>query len=156
MMSVLIYSIPRDIKNPLLPIVSPYMWITSQWQLWNLFAPDPLRRVTAYEVDVRQGNIWQLLTTIDAQTYPWWRHAAQWKLIGNVLDPYAKREEPAKRFLQSLCAPFHVAAGTRLRVQYDTYVIPLITTPQSRAWWEQWQPKTESSVGIETTCPAAS
>ena len=58
--AVLVYSVPRVAADPistwtrrrLVPVVGPYMFLTSQWQLWNLFAPDPTRLVTIDRIDV--------------------------------------------------------------------------------------------------------
>jgi len=163
--AVAIYSTPREAEDPfalwarldLIPIVSPYMLMTSQWQLWNLFSPDPLRRVTFYKVDTWDGSQWNELVTYKPGSFSSWRHSTQFKLFSNMLNEFEKNRAPlAGRFLHLLCAEKGIAPETKIRLQYVYYVIPYHTKRESRAWWNAWEPTFSTYTGFETTCPAQS
>jgi hypothetical protein len=162
MFAVAIYSTPRDAKDDaaqwimadLIPIVRPYMMLTSQWQLWNLFAPDPLRRVTSYRFEVKHNNRWRELTTIHTGTYSIWRHSANFKLLGNIIGEFEKNRSPvAGRFMHLLCKEYALPATTQIRLKYVYYIIPKNESPASRAWWDAWEPRPASYVGYTTSCP---
>lgn len=161
MFSVFVYAIPREAadnfsiatRSVLLPIVSPYMLSTSQWQLWNLFAPDPLRRVDFYRIESFQHGAWFPLTTIQPGSYPWWRHPFYFKMFVNVFNEFDSSTNPAKvRLLQLLaCEPYHLSKGTQVRLVYEYYVIPAGPTN-----WNAWKPSLANDSGPVTTCPAPS
>lgn len=160
--SVAFYSIPRDAKDvfsvwtriDVLPVITPYMYVTSQWQLWNIFAPDPLRRVTAYRIDVQREGTWQHLITIEPNAYGILRHATRMKLMNNMLDEFSdNRAAMAGRYLALLCAEKGVPSDTPIRLTYEYYVLPLLTEAMNTQWWHNWQAKRMSNVGFTTTCP---
>jgi len=162
MFAVAIYSIPRDAKDvfsqwsriDLLPAVTPYMYATSQWQLWNIFSPDPLRRVTAYRIEIQKDGLWQHLLIVDPSAFSLFRHATQMKLMGNILDEFRDNRAPlAGRYLSLLCAEYQIASDTPIHLIYDVYVLPLLDTPHTVTWWRQWEPEPFSTLGFTTTCP---
>jgi hypothetical protein len=162
MFSVAVYSIPRDAKDAfsqwsrfdLLPLVTPYMYITSQWQLWNIFAPDPLRRVTTYRTEIRRDNGWVQLEAVGPDSFSIFRHATRIKLMGNMLDEFSdNRAAIAGRYLHLLCSEHNVPSGTPMRLWYDVYILPFLTEPQTARWWREWQPEYSSTLGFSTTCP---
>ena len=163
MFAVLIYTVPRIAtdsfavlsRTAFLPFVTPYMHTTSQWQLWDLFAPDPLRRVTTYRIDVNRGNGWEELVDMHPGTYPWWQHAVRFKFFGNVLDPFDHARDKVKiRYMQLQCGIFHVPPGTPLRLSYRYYFLPDLTSSQSTTQWQRFIPQWYNVDGLETTCPA--
>jgi hypothetical protein len=159
--SVGIYAIPRESRDELsigirvaiLPYVTPYMFSTSQWQLWNLFSPDPLRRVTFYNVQVMSDGQWTDHENIHAKTYSVWRHATRFKLLGNTFDEFDDgTEDLSIHYLQHVCTTSGFADGTPIRMQYSYYVIPKNEHPMPAAWWKQWAPQLETSDGPSTAC----
>lgn len=162
MFAVLFYTIPRDANDifsqwtrlDILPIVSPYMLQTSQWQLWNIFSPDPLRQVTSYLIEVQENNEWNTLMTIDADTYSIFRKPTYIKLMMNTLDDSKDNQAPiAGRFLHLLCHDKKLIADTPIRLLYIMYTVPYITEPQTVAWWRQFKPEPYTHLGFTTTCP---
>ena len=160
--AVLVYSVPRVAADPistwtrrhLVPVVGPYMFLTSQWQLWDMFAPDPTRLVSAYRIEVEAGDRWRELTTVEPGTYSIWRHAARFKLFGNVLrDGVPVNRPAAERFLQLICAERNVPAGTAIRLTYLHYLIPAHARRESRAWWRAWRPLPVLRPATRTSCP---
>jgi hypothetical protein len=162
MFAVGIYAVPREAedkiavawKQVLLPIVSPYVLFTSQWQLWNIFAPDPLRRVTFYRIETQQDGMWKEVTTIKPGSFSIWRHATQFKMLGNILDENSQDRAPiAGRFLHLFCGQEHIASTTPIRLVYVYYIIPYHSQRMPPSWWDTWLPDISSYVGFNTTCP---
>lgn len=160
--AVAIYTVPRDAKDrfsqwiisELMPDVTPYMLITSQWQLWNLFSPDPLRRVTFYHVEIVRDGRWQTIESIDADRYSVWRHAVRFKMLGNLFKSSTNdRTALAERFLELKCAEFGLARDVPIRLVYEDYVIPRHETRASRSWWNAWRPSPERTVAFNVFCP---
>lgn len=160
--AVAVYATPRVAKDPvskwviaeLIPDVAPYMLQTSQWQLWNLFAPDPLRRVTFYRVQMLENETWKEVETIDADRYSIWRHAVRFKLMSNMLNEFEENREPlATRFLHLKCSEYDLPQGIPVRLVYEYYVIPKHEKRQSLAWWNAWKPDPQSYPKYDTFCP---
>ncbi|MSR35828.1 MAG: hypothetical protein EXR95_04165 [Gemmatimonadetes bacterium] len=160
--AVLVYSVPRPATDPLsgwvrrhlLPVVAPYMFVTSQWQLWNLFAPDPPRLVTTYRTDVQSDGGWRELETVGPGTFSIWRHTARFQLMRNLLKDGAPTFEPAEeRYLELVCAEHGLEAGTPIRLTYEHYLIPAHARRASRAWWNEWRPEPVTNVHPPALCP---
>ena len=161
MAAVALYALPMDARDPVSQwlrahypqAMRSYVLWTSQWQQWNIFAPDPLRRVTTYRIDVRRGEAWYPILAIEPGTYPWWRHAAQFKFLGNIHDiREGPRVAAMVRFLQSHCAPFGLAPGTELRLVQNIYVVPNDGVVHTTAWWNAWRPQQRSEVSHIAMC----
>lgn len=118
-----IFAIPREANDSfarlsritLLPVVSPYVWLTGQWQQWNLFSPNPDAQSKDYVFEWFDGQNWQQLTSLHRGSYSILRHATRFKLLRNLFLPYGQ-SDLAARYLQSLCQPFDLAPGTPIRV----------------------------------------
>ncbi len=159
MSAVLVYAIPRETTDPIsgftrekvLPIVSPYILATSQWQLWNMFSPDPLRRITEYRIDVKQDDTWNTITTFGPGSFPWWQHSNYIKLFNNVFD--GTDETLKKRVLAlTVCDRFHLPLDAIIRLSYTYAIIPLVTSPFDMTVWKSWQPEWMTDTGPITTC----
>jgi hypothetical protein len=162
MFAVAVYSTPRDsesdiatlAKAKLIPFVTPYMYVTSQWQLWDIFAPDPMRRVTSYRIEIHDENGWQELETFGPHRYSFFDHAAKIKLTNNLLSEFEDNRAPfAGRFMHLLCADHSVTTGTPIRLIYRVYILPYLTEPQTMSWWRVWEPTITERVGFTSTCP---
>lgn len=160
--AIAVYATPREAKDPLaafvkrdmIPLVTPYVQWTSQWQLWNLFSPDPLRRVTFYHVQAEENSMWRDIRTIQPGTYSMWRHATQFKMLSNILGEFeSNREAVAGRFMHLICKEDGITSGTPIRLVYEYYVIPYHTKRESIVWWNAWKPQPERYTGFQTTCP---
>lgn len=160
--AVAIYAIPREANDTfskwtrfdLLPIVSPYILQTSQWQLWNIFSPDPLRRVTSYIVEKKEDEDWKELIIIHADEYSAFRHSTRMKMMINIFDQSNPHYTViAGRFLHLLCAENNLPSQTPIRLFLYEYSLPYITKPQTRAWWNTWKPQPFLDLALTTTCP---
>lgn len=162
MAAVAIYALPPQIpawavpaRSVLLGLVSPYLQITSQWQQWDLFSPDPYTRVSTYVFETRDAEgKWLPAGVIDARSFPVPRRAAFNKLFNNVLD------DPASpfgaRLLQHLCTGRGLSAGTAVRMNVLAYVLPHPDHPASVAAWRAWVPSPAPLWTIDGICEEGS
>jgi len=164
MAAVLLYSIPwaandaptRWVRINVSAKVHPYILATSQWQQWNLFSPDPLRRVSHYVVQYKHEKAWITLRHYKPGMYEWWRHSNRFKLLGEFLDNQGEGYHPfAHHLLHRLCAGEKLQPGTQIRLFRSSYVIPMHLKPESAAWWKGWKPEFMELTPIDTTCPDA-
>ena len=66
-------------------LTQPYVYSLSQWQYWNIFAPDPLQRSSTYRIDVLQSdNTWQSVRMIDYGSLTWFERAKEFKILENL------------------------------------------------------------------------
>ncbi len=161
MLAVGLYCIPPDTKDAAstwlrkngMPYVQKYMMITSQWQQWNLFAPNPLRRIVFYKVEKQNAKgEWAFVTSINDHTYRPWRHAVRFKLLGQALEEKTTRPLLAERALQVLCKELSLEPGANVRIWHDITVVPYIHPSPRKQWWDIWKPHFESTLAIESSC----
>lgn len=163
--AVLAFSVPSDARDPLgrflfgavRPRIAPYVLVTSQWQEWNLFAPDPLRRIRSFTMEREEGTGWKTVAALGPDTFPWWRHATYAKLLPALLmkerlDYDVLRE----RFAQVLCHDLGVAPGSMVRLREHETVIPYVESHRDIAWWRSWRPSPVSTVIHVTHCNPSS
>lgn len=160
MFSIAVYALPSNAhdrfstwaRDTVRPVVTPYIFATSQWQQWNLFSPDPLRRVTSYVLQTRQGLNWDTVAVIDRQTVPWHQLTREMKMLSNIEMGSESLNPVREQLLQTYCDMYHIAPGMQLRMVYDMYVLPLPEKPLTTAQWKQLQPAREQIVATEVTC----
>jgi hypothetical protein len=133
--AIAIYAIPLNTADPLMrplrsrsmSVIAPYVLSSGQWQQWNLFSPDPLRRVTRYRIEARaDGGEWQALQELNPQDYNPLRHANYAKMFIGILeeDQETYKTAVARHFLLRHCASRELASGTSLRMAYIYYIVP--------------------------------
>ena len=158
MVAIVVYGWPgvgpefmNQTANSIKPHIRPYMLVTSQWQKWNLFAPDPLRRVTEYILEVQQGDYWTARSALRPGKVSWWRRAHELKLARRL----EQADEPMQeRYVHLLCWEQGIEPGTNVRFLRRYHVIPSSLVPRSIAWWKSFQPTWKTKTMIETTCPS--
>lgn len=162
MFAVGLTSIPRSAEDSfskatrhLLPAVTPYLQTTSQWQLWDLFAPDPLRRVTLYRIEEQKDGEWTERITIKPGTYSVFRHAVMFKYFINILNNRDDTVQAAQaRFLDMQCRTLGIADGTPVRLVLYATILPWLEKPVSREHWKTWIPSMERTIETGTICPS--
>lgn len=102
-------------------ITKPYILLLSQWQKWDIFAPDPMRRVSAYRVDLRTGDTWMPMTYIDPAHIEWWRAAREMKVLGRLEEGWNKL---SPSYLRMYCPDFFDNPYANLRLVARSYVLP--------------------------------
>ncbi|MBI3331662.1 hypothetical protein HYZ99_01745 [Candidatus Peregrinibacteria bacterium] len=159
--AIAFYSLPPDtesatlneIRRVTIRLFRPYMLATSQWQQWNLFAPNPLRRVVRYVIQVRQANTWKTIAVLDSGTIEWWRDADELKLLRRLEDGEEYWYPVRNRYLEEFCMQHTIRRDTPIRLVYHYYVIPRNDHPMPLSWWKSWGPEWKKKVGAQTVCP---
>ncbi len=162
MTAVLLYALPWDAKDSftaevrknLTPLTHWYVLPLSQWQQWNLFSPDPLRRVSHFLVQYELDGEWVTVADVYPGLYPSSRHATYFKLYGEFLDETERYQPIRDYYLQRHCVSAHLLPGTPIRLMRSFYILPYLTDNQSIAWWRAWEREEEQSVVAAVACPS--
>lgn len=160
MAAVALYALPDGARDPLTqhlrfrlqPLIRPYILLFSQWQQWNIFSPDPLRRVTTYTVEIDRGEQWHTLTAITPEAVPWLRHSDTFKLIDRLLSGPASTIPAIDHFLRMHCTQHGLPPGTHLRLVYHTAVLPLPANVLAPAQWRALRQQLMPMDGSEILC----
>ncbi len=159
MFAVAAYSLPLNIKTPFIvsvrervrPMVMPYVFTTSQWQQWNLFSPDPLRRVTSYILQTEKEGTWTDFAMINRKTVPWSALSRELKLLNNIET--GENFLPARKaVLQNYCRTLGLPVGTPLRFVFESYVLPQSPSPPSLAFWQTYVPEITRTPDADVRC----
>ncbi|MDB4978774.1 MAG: hypothetical protein JWM56_960 [Candidatus Peribacteria bacterium] len=156
-----LYAIPASVRDPLsvfvkqsiLPVIRPYFLVTSQWQQWNLFSPDPLMRVTKYTFERQTATGWQHIAQLDIPPATRNKNIDIFKIL-NRLDGDGDKDQPVRAaFVRSYCTAAGVPPNGHLRLHTTYYDIPL--TKLTYAQWQQWQPAIQEGAITLVSCAAA-
>jgi len=123
MTAVLAYLLPRNINSAIDSIkdgTRGYVLITSQWQKWDIFSPNPTRQVHDFRI-VRTNNENDVLMHLDKSSVPWWQQAKERKVLGRLRDGW---EELAPSYLLSLCPRIPEAASQDIALVDRMTIIP--------------------------------
>lgn len=162
MTAVALYAIPwsaddaptRWVRTHLANRVHPYVLSLSQWQQWNLFSPDPLRRISYFVFQYDHEGTWITLQHYKPGMHSWWRHANRFKLYGEFLDAESTKYHPViERMLHRLCVTENLQPNTPIRTFRSIAIIPKHDEPMPASWWRTWQPEFRDAPPIETACP---
>ena len=123
MFAVGAYLLPRDngLYGKLVKISSPYILLLSQWQKWDIFSPDPLRRVSEYRIERNAGDRWELAKRFDFESLSILHRAKELKVLGRLEGDWGKLT-PA--YILSLCPSIPQSEGTELRLIVDSVLLP--------------------------------
>ncbi len=135
-------------------IVRPYILMTSQWQRWNLFSPNPLRRVIEMEFDQKVDGTWVNVFTLNEDNVSWWQRAPELKIMRRMEDE--KFLPLQKRYVEDFCRIHHIPQGTEMRLRKRWHVIPKNETTQNEEWWNNWEPNWKEKELLQLSCPALS
>jgi hypothetical protein len=147
--AIAVYTLPEGAKDPITrtirqhvtPHVVPYLLWTSQWQLWNLFSPDPLRRVVEYRIDAWQNDMWVPVHALGARDIWEWRRADELKVLRQLEENPEGMQPLRQRYIRAYCEPLGLAPGTQIRLVFRYYIIPYIedsSQPVAEPPPEQW------------------
>lgn len=134
--------------------VRPYVLMTSQWQHWNLFSPNPLRRVTEMDFKKYENGKWETVLILNEKNVSFFRRAPELKLMRRMDADYMKPLR--ERYVHDICRVQEIPAGTRMLIQKRWHVIPKHTKTESKKWWNNWEPNWQQKIDLETTCPPIS
>lgn len=109
MTAVVLYVVPRSLKNrfpqigAVRALTDPYVLLMSQWQQWNIFSPDPLRRVSVFHVEsTLNGVVGPRI--VDSERLSPWRRAKELKVLYRLEEEWQSARET---YLLSLCGNTH-------------------------------------------------
>lgn len=133
--------------------IRPYALTTSQWQRWNLFSPDPLRRVIEMDFHIYVEGEWLLVKTLSENHVGFWQRAPELKTMRRMED---KQLRPLrKRYADVFCIEERIPEETPIRITKRWHVIPKHDITQSTEWWRNWQPTwREPEILLQDKCPA--
>ena len=129
-------------------IVWPYMQLTSQWQSWDIFSPDPLRRASFFRLEMMTVNGPETLALLDAAHLPWFERAKELKVLGRLYDDWGML---AADYVRSMCPRYPQAAEEVLRLTASSTVIP--SDLPHLAVLASWNPQFEERTLATIRCP---
>jgi hypothetical protein len=153
MAAVTLYLLPqkgprivRQAKN----LTQPYILVLSQWQQWNIFAPDPMRRVKTYRIEQQVDGEWESVVFLDTENIPWWQRAKELKVPGRLDENWHRLTVP---YLESYCDELAIE-NTDLRLIVRYFVLPADKEALSRM--SGTTPDITEKIMVTTTCPHTS
>lgn len=121
MSAIGLYVLPDNLAEPvptLRYMTRPYVRLLSQWQQWNIFSPDPLRRISEYRVDRQEFTGWRTIERLDFATLPWTVRAKELKVLERLEGDWNKL---VPSYLLSACAEY---PGSVVRLVVINAVLP--------------------------------
>ncbi len=135
--------------------VQPYMSLISSHQDWNLFAPDPLLRITemSFEKLTATGS-WVMVRRLDGDHLSFFRRAPELKIMGNMLD--RSQDHMKEAYIQDLCRTEELPNGTPIGLRRRYADIPGFMEALSLEVWRQWKPVWTEWFDYFTSCKQTS
>lgn len=159
MAGVFAYTLPdqapqelKDLTQKISPWTRPYILATSQWQKWNLFSPDPLRRVVSFHIDAQINNEWQEVKVVGPGNINWWHAARELKTIRRM-EEEQNLQPLRERYVTSFCEPLNMPSGTQMRLRKLWFVIPKPDHVMSMTEWRAFVPEMRQDMDVLITCP---
>lgn len=134
--------------------IRPYVLATSQWQRWNLFSPDPLRRVIEMEFDQKIDGNWVNVFTLNEHNVTWFQRAPELKIMRRMEEENMRPLQ--EQYMFDFCRRHRIPGGTEMRLRKRWHVIPRHDTTQSEEWWNAWEPYWQETELLQTSCPPLS
>lgn len=157
MIATAIYVIPDESKNApakaiqafIMPAAQPYLYATSQWQKWNIFSPDPIRRVSSYFFEIEKEGSWHPLLDVRPREIAWWKRSRELKVLRRTEEG---GQAAAQAYLRYLCRIGLAPAGAHIRLRREYYVIPTGVEVRSMGGWQAFSPQTTTDILTDLYC----
>lgn len=144
-----------SLKEDIVEISRPYILMTSQWQKWNLFSPDPLRRIVSFHIDkeLKDGS-WEEIKIVGPGNVEWWHRATELKVIRRMEESEGGGNLQAlrERYVLEQCKD--LPDGTKLRLRRLYYVIPRHEVPPPVEEWHAYTPEVIQDFDVLVICPS--
>ncbi len=124
MFSVAAYLLPAsgdNAFNAVRQLSVPYVLALSQWQKWDIFSPNPLRRNSVYYIERNAGDRYETAMVIDFSHLSWHERAKELKVLGRLQDSW---KALLPNYLLSLCPRIPSGPGTDVRLLVRNTVLP--------------------------------
>ena len=103
-------------------ITSPYVQMTSQWQKWDIFSPNPMRNVHTFIVEVQEKTRWRHYRSITPFSLSWSERGRELKILGRLTENWSGLS--SQYLTTTFCQNNPLLRGKRLRLRIETRVIP--------------------------------
>jgi hypothetical protein len=155
MAAVACYLIPKGISMPVDTIkywTFGYVRTLSQWQKWDIFSPNPLRRVSEYRIERDAGDRWETAMLLTFDSLPAWKRAKDLKVLGRLEeDHWLVLAEP---YLRWHCKNTVLRSSARIRLVVMNRTLPFRLHELSRYSDDRTPPT--SRVLATVSCPRSS
>lgn len=123
MSAILLYNIPYGHPpfDRFRKMVEPYILTLSQWQYWDVFSPDPMRRVATFVVERNAGDRWETALVMSYDTLPWWLRVKEMKVLDRIAGNWRGLTVP---YLSSLCPLIPHSSDTDVRLIMRYHILP--------------------------------
>ncbi len=143
MLAVTLYNVPLQYLGPLKGlrnISDPYILSLSQWQYWDIFSPDPMRRVPVFIVERNAGDRWETAMVMTYADLPWWLKVKEMKVLDRIAGAWSGLTLP---YLTSLCPEIPYSADKDIRLTIRWHILPSdlpsLTTMSSKRFFQTSQ-----------------
>ncbi len=149
MAAVTAYLLPPQLAGirMLKQATEPYILRMSQWQKWDIFAPNPLRRVSVYRIEITRNGTDTVKIPLNSKSLPWYEQVKDMKILGRFQEGW-KPLVPA--YLSSYCKE-HTIHSPSVRLVATHYTIPLRSEALLTGWREHRQYHYEEVIA-STSC----
>ena len=128
--AITLYVLPKNLGpiwlqtsiRSLSDITSPYVQITSQWQKWDIFSPNPMRNVHTFIVEVQEKTRWKHYKSLTPYSFPWYERGRELKILGRLTENW--RGLTSKYLTTTFCDHDPNLQGKVLRLRTEIIVIP--------------------------------
>ncbi len=158
MAAVGIFSIQRVNRSGILPwlripdrYLSPYILMTSQFQSWDMFSPDPTRRLKEIRIETMQNGTWSLSRLVDGKHLGSFKRAPELKYL-DMIQAYPSLKPLEEPYIQDVCRSDHLKPGTPIRMRIRRAVLPMPEDRNSIDAWRQWRPEWSEWIDHTTSC----
>lgn len=124
MTAVAAYLLPPDkdaLYGNIQQLTVPYVRLLSQWQKWDIFSPNPLRRNSVYRIERDAGDRWETAMILDFEHLRWYERSKELKVLGRLQDSWSVL---LPNYLLSLCPRIPDVQGTEVRLVVDRTILP--------------------------------
>lgn len=157
-LALLVYTLPPSVAEALpeglRSRAGTYLLAINQWQSWELFSPDPMRRMTRYRVDARlpsgasaQAGLpvapdqstaareWRTVRTLEPANARLWRRSDEFSYPQRLDDGGTDAPDLSVRYLRALCAPLGLPEGTPVALTVEYIILPEQPPDDDWALW---------------------
>ena len=124
MTAVGLFNLPSGLPGPvdtIRKVTDPYILLFSQWQHWDIFSPDPMRRVSAFSIERNAGDRWETAMVMTYQELPWWLKVKEMKVLDRIAGNWNGLTLP---YLTSLCPYIPFASDKDIRLVMRSFILP--------------------------------
>ncbi len=101
--------------------VTPYILLTSQWQEWNIFSPNPVQRVGLYALSMTLDDRIIEIKKLDPASLAWHHRTREIKILERVAGGWSVLQQS---YLRSQCKNVPIAKGKTIHLKEVAFTLP--------------------------------